>query len=252
MNRGTYWSDNEMKALIAIWGASDLQQQLDGAVRNKVIYEKIAQEMKKKEYERDWTQCRIKIKNLKTNYKKVKDSNNKTGERRKTCKFYDELDRILGHRPASAPSFLVDTSSEMEERVDEIVEDTDDGSQIQPQFPVESAGAMANTEGEASTSEKEKTDECAPPKTKNPRKNKTEKAMERQTETFLSYQREAEERFEKREEERWDKERKLEDVRRKEEQAHQLQMMQMLGQMIQQPRQYFPPPSQSFNQDSNY
>ena len=125
MNRGTYWSDNEMKALIAIWGASDLQQQLDGAVRNKVIYEKIAQEMKKKEYERDWTQCRIKIKNLKTNYKKVKDSNNKTGERRKTCKFYDELDRILGHRPASAPSFLVDTSSEMEERVDEIVEDTD-------------------------------------------------------------------------------------------------------------------------------
>ncbi len=70
-------------------------------------------------------------------------------------------------------------------------------------------------------------------------------------ETFLDYQREAEERFERREEERWERERKLEDVRRKEEQAHQLQMMQMLGQMIQQPRQYYPPSSQPFNQDSN-
>ncbi len=64
MNRGTYWSDNEIKTVIAIWGATDLQQQLDGAVRNKVIYEKIAQEMKKKGYERDWIQCRIKIKNF--------------------------------------------------------------------------------------------------------------------------------------------------------------------------------------------
>ncbi len=59
MNRGTYWSDKEIKTVIAIWGATDLQQQLDGAVRNKVIYEKIAQEMKRKGYERDWIQCRI-------------------------------------------------------------------------------------------------------------------------------------------------------------------------------------------------
>ncbi len=125
MNRGTYWSDIEIKAVIAIWGATDLQQQLDGAVRNKLIYEKISKEMKKKGYERDWIQCRVKIKNLKTNYKKVKDGNNKTGESRKTCKFYDELDRILGHRSASAPSFLVDTSSEVKEKVDEVVEDTD-------------------------------------------------------------------------------------------------------------------------------
>ncbi len=49
MNRGTYWSDNEIKTVIAIWGATDLQQQLDGAVRNKVIYEKVAQEMNTKE-----------------------------------------------------------------------------------------------------------------------------------------------------------------------------------------------------------
>ena len=115
MNRGTFWSDKEIKTLIAVWGANDLQQQLDGAVRNKVVYERVAQEIKKQGYECDWMQCRTKIKNLKTNYKKVKDSNNKTGENRKSCKFYDELDQILRHRPASAPSFLVDTSSAVEE-----------------------------------------------------------------------------------------------------------------------------------------
>ena len=73
-----------MRALIAVWEASDLQQQLDGAVRNKVVFEKIADEMRKQGYDKDWTQFRVKIKNLKTNYKKVKDSNNTTGESRKT------------------------------------------------------------------------------------------------------------------------------------------------------------------------
>ena len=47
MNRGTVWSDKEVRALISVWGASDLQQQLDGAVRNKVVFEKIAGEMRK-------------------------------------------------------------------------------------------------------------------------------------------------------------------------------------------------------------
>ena len=34
-----------------------------------------------------------------------------TGNGRKTFKFYNKLDEILGHRPASAPTFLVDTGS---------------------------------------------------------------------------------------------------------------------------------------------
>ena len=65
MNRGTFWIDKEIKTLIAVWRANDLQQQLDGAVRNKVVYERVAQEMKKEGYERDWMQCRTMIKNLK-------------------------------------------------------------------------------------------------------------------------------------------------------------------------------------------
>ena len=99
-NRGTTWAD-EIKALLTIWGDSKLQEKLDGAARNKKLREQ--------GYERDWKQCRAKVKNLKTKYREIKDHNGETGRGRKTCKFYKELDRILGHRPASVPSSLLDT-----------------------------------------------------------------------------------------------------------------------------------------------
>ena len=35
-NRGAAWSDTEVKALIAIWGEGNVQEELDGAIRNKV------------------------------------------------------------------------------------------------------------------------------------------------------------------------------------------------------------------------
>ena len=42
MNRGTVWTDKEVRALIAIWGDSTTQEELDGAVRNKAVYQRIA------------------------------------------------------------------------------------------------------------------------------------------------------------------------------------------------------------------
>ena len=44
---------------------------------------------------------------MKADYKKVKDYNGGTRKNRKTCK----LDAILGHRPASAPSVVLDAGS---------------------------------------------------------------------------------------------------------------------------------------------
>ena len=109
MNRGTVWSDKEVKALIAIWGESNVQEELDGAVRNQAICQRIAKHLREQGYGRDWKQCRAKIKNLKTKYREIKDHNRETGQGRKTCKFYKELDRIMGHRPASVPASLLDT-----------------------------------------------------------------------------------------------------------------------------------------------
>ena len=111
MNRGTVWTDKEVRALIAIWGESTTQEELDGTVRIKAVYQRIAMQLQEQGHERDWVQCRAKIKNLKTKYRESKDHNGKTGRGRKTCKFYEQLDRILGHRPASVPPVLFDSGN---------------------------------------------------------------------------------------------------------------------------------------------
>ena len=128
-NRGTTWTDREVKALLSIWGDSKIQEELDGAVRNQVVFKRIAQQLKEQGVTRDWTQCRAKIKNLKTRYREVKDNNGKTGKGRQTCKFYSKLDEILGHRPASVPSAVLDTgeSSSTHPETDESGEEEIDG-----------------------------------------------------------------------------------------------------------------------------
>ncbi len=95
-----------------MWSNSTIQKELDGAVRNKVIYEKISQKLAKQGHVRDWKQCRSKIKNLKTQYRDIKDHNSRTGNGRKVCKFFSELDDILSHRPASVPLVLFDSGAD--------------------------------------------------------------------------------------------------------------------------------------------
>ena len=118
-------TDLEVKSLPAIWNDSKIQEDLDGAVRNKAVYEKIAQKMKEQGHQRDWKQCRSKVKNLKTKYREVKDH---TGNGRKKFKFFLELENILGHRPASVPAALLDPGSSSSQNLGD--EDT------QSSFPV--------------------------------------------------------------------------------------------------------------------
>ena len=75
-NRGAVWSDQEVKA---IWGESNVQEELDGAVRNKVVFQNISKKMQEQGYSRDWEQCRTKIKIFKKQYRVVKDHNGETG-----------------------------------------------------------------------------------------------------------------------------------------------------------------------------
>ena len=43
-------------------------------------------------------QCKVKIRNLKDAYKKCKDENKQSGNERRSCAFYEELDRVLSVR----------------------------------------------------------------------------------------------------------------------------------------------------------
>lgn len=60
-------------------------------------------------FDRTASQCRGKIKKLRAEYKKVKDNNRQTENNRKTCKFYERLDSVLGSKPATRPPIVIDS-----------------------------------------------------------------------------------------------------------------------------------------------
>ena len=62
-----------MQALLAIWVDASIQSQLLGAVRNTTVFNKIADELARKGYQRNAKQCREKLKHLKKKYKEVVD-----------------------------------------------------------------------------------------------------------------------------------------------------------------------------------
>ncbi|XP_045140076.1 multifunctional protein ADE2 [Echinops telfairi] len=90
---GKHWTMPEVKALIGIWSDETIQQQLEGTVRNKRIFEEIAAKLQKLGVERDWKQCRTKYKNLKHEYKILRMAQDLGMA--KSMKFFTQLDAIL-------------------------------------------------------------------------------------------------------------------------------------------------------------
>ncbi|KAM7159862.1 uncharacterized protein RBU57_010304 [Macrochelys suwanniensis] len=60
----------------------------------------------------DWDtlQCRIKVKELRNAYHKVQEANRRSDAAPTSCRFYKELDVILGGNPTSTAKATVDTS----------------------------------------------------------------------------------------------------------------------------------------------
>ena len=104
---GSAWSVEETRALLNLWGDDRVQRQLEGAVRNKAVFETIQRALANLGYQRTWIQCRVKVKNLIATYRKIKDNNNRSGQGRSDFLFFDLLDRILGTRPASRPTNIL-------------------------------------------------------------------------------------------------------------------------------------------------
>ena len=66
------WNTEEMRVLFKVWGDADIQSRFDGVVRNRHIYERIVENMKKLGYDRTWTRTRLKSnKNIVQRYRKV-------------------------------------------------------------------------------------------------------------------------------------------------------------------------------------
>lgn len=75
-------------------------------------------------------QCENKWKDIKRKYTETKDHNNKSGNDPKTCKFYEELEEVLGEKPCVKPVALASNLNRkrMAAEIDEVNEDENESS----------------------------------------------------------------------------------------------------------------------------
>ena len=97
------WSKEETLKLIDIWARADIQVQLEGCHRNCDVYQKIAKELREEGgcTNRTYEQCWEKVKKLKGDYRKIKDKQHKTGEERNDWEYFEAMDSVLCHKPAT-------------------------------------------------------------------------------------------------------------------------------------------------------
>ena len=102
------WSDEETLKLIEIWGEDAIQRLFEASRRNKEIYAKISREMEVAGFTRSPAS---KLKKLKHEYRRIKDDHNQTGRGRTSWRFFEAMDAVLGHKPATQPSVVVESAS---------------------------------------------------------------------------------------------------------------------------------------------
>ncbi|XP_071491516.1 uncharacterized protein [Diadema antillarum] len=101
---GAHWQDTEVLALIRIWGEEEIFRETeDTKQKKKPVYALISRRLANVGIQREAKQVKIKIRAIKSQFKKVLEHNKKSGNNRKTMKFFDELNRFLGHRPSINP-----------------------------------------------------------------------------------------------------------------------------------------------------
>ncbi|XP_056126055.1 zinc finger protein with KRAB and SCAN domains 2-like [Rhinichthys klamathensis goyatoka] len=99
--KNTPWSNEEVQTFLCLVAEERIQRELDGATRNEKVYQEISELLSTHGYNRTFQQCREKLKKLKSDYRAVKDHNGRSGSNRKSWKWYEQMDGIYGHRPAS-------------------------------------------------------------------------------------------------------------------------------------------------------
>ena len=97
----TRWLIEEVQTFLCLVADERIQRQLDGATRKEKVYQEVSELLAAHGYQRTFQQCREKLKKLKSDYRSIKDLNNGSGSHRKSWKWFDQMDAIYGHKPAS-------------------------------------------------------------------------------------------------------------------------------------------------------
>ena len=226
---GATWSKDEILKLIEMWGQETIQKQLQECKRNQSIFEDVAKQMREAGYERTFQQCREKIKKLKGEYKKEKDKHNRTGEGRTNWDYFEAMDAILGHRPATQPPVVIDTS-ESATPAPETQEEDDEGGEEGEQ-PAASEGNGADSLNSSTTSLSSSLPGAGSSTRKRKRPAKTDTVVVELMERVISAQTKSDEKMMELEEKRMrmeERQMEREAQQRREDREFQMQMIRMM------------------------
>ncbi|EMP28815.1 Zinc finger and SCAN domain-containing protein 29 [Chelonia mydas] len=123
------WSNGKVLDLISVWGKEAVQSQLCSSRRNYDTFGQISRVMMERGHDRDAQQCRVKEKELWNAYCKAREADHCSGAAPATCRFYKDLDAILGGDPTSTPSTTMDTSEPRSTRREEEEESGSKGAE---------------------------------------------------------------------------------------------------------------------------
>ncbi|XP_050793441.1 uncharacterized protein LOC127043551 [Gopherus flavomarginatus] len=112
--RAPAWNTSELQDLISVWGEEAVQSQLRSSRRNYDTYGQISKSLLQRGHEWDALQCRVKVKELWSAYCKAREGNRRSGAAPTTCRFYKELDAILGCDPSANPRSTMESSEQGE------------------------------------------------------------------------------------------------------------------------------------------
>ncbi|KAM9306748.1 uncharacterized protein KZ484_000138 [Pholidichthys leucotaenia] len=138
------WTNGEVRTFLSIVAEDRIQSELDGATRNEKIFREVSEHMAAQGYNRTAKQCREKLKKMKFNYRAIKDHKGRSGAIRKEWKWYDQMDVIYRHRPASnSKDFGLNTATQLE-AVDGSVSTCQGSDSLDPPRSLVSAAAPAS------------------------------------------------------------------------------------------------------------
>ena len=258
--RAPSWTHEEILALIGVWSDHSVQQMLDGATRTADIWKLVSDRLAENRISRSPKQCKEKIKNLRQLYKDFKDGRNRSGRERDTWPYFDLLDAVLGIRPATRPTIVIDTtrqtptppdedgSGEEEESAEvesdmghihhtrEVNDLTAADEEVEQDSPdISATSSTTGSEATPTTTGQRRgasDREVAAPSSKRSKRTGIERALQSLTDSFLTHQQEMEKRMLESEERRLRLEREQAERMHRDNQEHEMRLLRILGQII--------------------
>ena len=109
------WEEQDCKLLMACW--SNHKHLFGGKLSKKVIFDKIAKAFNEKSKRIvSGDQCMRKWSKMVTKQKEIQDHNNKSGNDRKTWKYFEELSQCLSEEASINPVCIMESSLQVQHR----------------------------------------------------------------------------------------------------------------------------------------